>query len=38
MRSIMVSLKNITKQFNGVYALRDVSMEFPAGKVIALIG
>lgn len=34
----MVSLKNITKQFNGVYALRDVSIEFPAAKVIALIG
>lgn len=34
----MVSLKNITKQFNGVYALRDVSIVFPPAKVIALIG
>ncbi|TYR38013.1 sugar ABC transporter ATP-binding protein [Sphingobacterium phlebotomi] len=34
----MVSLRNITKQFNGVYALRDVSIEFPAAKVIALVG
>lgn len=34
----MVSLRNITKQFSGVYALRDVSIEFPVGKVIALIG
>ncbi|MBD1420537.1 sugar ABC transporter ATP-binding protein [Sphingobacterium chuzhouense] len=34
----MVSLKNITKTFNGVHALRDVSIEFPAAKVIALIG
>src|SRR5690606_37738820 len=33
-----VSLRNITKQFNGVYALRDVSIEFSAAKVIALVG
>ncbi|PRD49436.1 D-xylose ABC transporter ATP-binding protein [Sphingobacterium haloxyli] len=35
---MVVSLKNISKTFNGVYALRDVSIDFPAGKVIALIG
>ncbi|MBD1434981.1 sugar ABC transporter ATP-binding protein [Sphingobacterium sp. DN00404] len=34
----MVSLRNITKQFNGVYALRDVNIEFPSAKVIALVG
>ena len=34
----MISLKNITKQFGDTYALREVSIDFPPGKVVALVG
>lgn len=35
---MVISLKNITKRFGSTYALRDVSIDFPAGRVVALVG
>lgn len=34
----IVEVRNISKQFGGVHALRDVSMEFRRGEVHAIIG
>ncbi|MEG2842138.1 MAG: ATP-binding cassette domain-containing protein, partial [Ruthenibacterium sp.] len=34
----MLELKNITKQFPGVKALDDVSLQFKAGEIHALLG
>lgn len=37
-REIIYSVKNITKQFPGVTALKDVSMEIEKGEILAIVG
>ena len=36
--SDIVSLTNLTKTYNGIPALRDVTMSIPSGKIIGLLG
>ena len=34
----IVTLTNLTKTYNGIPALRDVTMSIPSGKIIGLLG
>lgn len=34
----IVTLTNLTKTYNGIPALRDVTMAIPSGKIIGLLG
>ena len=34
----IVTLTNLTKTYNGVPALRDVTMSIPSGKIVGLLG
>ena len=35
---MLLSIENLTKQFGGMYALRDVCMDVRAGEVHGLVG
>ena len=34
----IVTLTNLTKTYNGIPALRDVTMSIPSGKIVGLLG
>ena len=34
----MLSIKNLSVHYGGIHALRDISLEVPAGKIVTLIG
>ena len=36
--TMLLEMKNITKEFPGVKALDDVSLEFKEGEILALVG
>ncbi|MBQ1319952.1 MAG: ATP-binding cassette domain-containing protein, partial [Solobacterium sp.] len=38
MSSVLLSLKNISKQYPGVLALNDVSLDVYEGETLALVG
>ena len=34
----MLSIKNLSVHYGGIYALRGISLDVPAGKIVTLIG